>query len=85
MTTADDKKEGGLPIYDAYYRYTFLNDKKEINDNFGVMNLLIVPQACQAYQRKDYNCKKANHNTKMISKKRLEKSNNNLVVKINQT
>lgn len=57
----------------------FLNNKTESNDGSRVMNLLI--QACK---RKDYDCKKVNHGVKMISKKRLEKTNNGLVVKINQ-
>ncbi len=77
MTIANDKKENGLPIHNAYHRYAFLNDKKKNNDGSGVINLLI-----QGRKRKDYKCKKANHGVEMISKKRLKKGDDGLVVKI---
>lgn len=44
------------------------------------MNLLI-----QVNEGKDYDYKKINHGTEMISRKKLEKTNYSLVVKINQT
>lgn len=80
MIIADDKKENGLPVHDAYHRYAFLNNETKNDDGSWVINLLIL-----ARERKDYDCKKANHGAEMISKKRLDKRNNGLVMKINQT
>lgn len=57
----------------------FLNDKTENNDGSEVMTLLI--QVCE---KKNYEGEKANHRAKIISKKRLKKRNNGLIVKINQ-
>lgn len=57
-----------------------MNDKTESNNGSEMINLLI-----QAYKRKDYDCKKANHSVEIIPKKRLKKTNYGLVVKINQT
>lgn len=62
----------------------FLNDKIKSDNGSGLINLLVELWAYQAHESKNYNCKKANHNTEMISKKRPEKSDNGLVIKINQ-
>ncbi len=80
MITANNKKEDGLLVHDAYHRCAFLNNETENDDGSGVMNLPIL--ACK---RKDYDCKKAKHGAEMILKKRLDKRNNGLVMKINQT
>lgn len=85
VTIANNKKEGGLPVHDAHHKCAFLNHKTESDDGSEVkINLLIVPQAYDAHERRNYNCMKANHATKIISKKRLKKNNDGLVVKINQ-
>lgn len=79
MTSNDDKKEGGFPAH-THYRCASLNNKTGSNDGSKVINLLI--QACK---KKDYDCKIANHGAEIILKKRLEKTDYGLVVKINQT
>ncbi len=84
MTTANNKKEYGFSIYDAYHSYAFLNNKTGSNNSSEIINLIIVPKVCQVCKRKNYDYKKTNHSMKMISKKKLEKSDNGLVVKINQ-
>ena len=80
MSAANDKMEDGLPVHDAHHRCAFLNDETENNDGSRMMTLPI-----QAREKKDYDCEKANHRVEMISKKRLEKRNDGLVMKINQT
>lgn len=69
MIIVDNKGKSDLPIHDVIDRYAFLNSKTESNDSFEMINMLIVPQACQARERKDYDCKKANYGAEMISKK----------------
>lgn len=57
-----------------------MNDETKNNIGSGVINLLM-----QARKRKNYNCKKTNHGMEMILKKRLEKGDDGLVIKINET
>ena len=80
MITTNNKKKYGFFVYNTHHEYVFLNNKTESNNGSGMMNLLI-----QVREKKDYNCKKANHGAEMILKKKLEKINYGLVVKINQT
>lgn len=68
-------------IYNTYHRCAFLNNKTENNNGFKIMNFLIVLQTYQSRKRKNYNCKEVNYSIEIISKKRLEKSDNNLVMK----
>lgn len=71
VTTANDIEVGGLPVQDAHYRYTFVNNKTKSNNGSGMkMNLLIILQACHAYEKRNYNYTKANHALEMILKKR---------------
>lgn len=84
MTTANHKKKGDFLGYDVYHRCIFFKDEIESNNNSRMINLMIILQISQAREKKGYNCKKTNYNIKMISKKRLEKSNKGLVAKINQ-
>lgn len=66
-------------VDDTFQKYAFLSNKIENNNGSGIINLLI--QVCKI---KEYDCNKANHGIEMISKKKLEKSDYDLVVKINQ-
>lgn len=49
-----------------------------------MMNVLTISQIWQVCKKKNYNCQKSNHNAEIISRKRLGKIDNCLVVKINQ-
>lgn len=84
MTIADDKEEDGFFVHNAHHRCASLNDEMKSDNGSKMINLLIVPQARQTHEKKNYKCKKANHGAEIISKKRFKKSDDNLVVKIKQ-